>query len=80
MNHTPFSVSSPRELSDFTSFISSIHSRRATFLRRMIDGSIFDRKSINESEKKLLDGVNTTDTSHFTGSQKIWFLIHLLVP
>ena len=46
----------------------------------MIDGSIFDGKSIAESQKKLLDGINTIDTSHFTGSQKIWFLLHLLVP
>ena len=33
MNTTPFSVSSPRELSDFTSFIPSIHSRPVKFLR-----------------------------------------------
>ena len=38
MNSTPFSVSSPRELFDFTSFIPSIHSRPVTFLGRIIDG------------------------------------------
>ena len=30
--------------------------------------------------KKLLDGLNIIDTSHFTGSQKLWFLQHLLIP
>ena len=80
MNTTPFSVSSPRELSDFTSFIPSIHSRPVKFLGRIIDGSISDRKSLHELEKKLLDGLNIIDTSHFTGSQKLWFLQHLLIP
>ena len=80
MNTTPFSVSSPRELSDVTSFIPSIHSRPVKFLGRIIDGSISDRKSLDELEKKLLDGLNIIDTSHFTGSQKLWFLQHLLIP
>ena len=80
MNTTPFSVSSPRELSDFTSFIPSIHSRPVKFLGQIIDGSISDRKSLDELEKKLLDGLNIIDTSHFTGSQKLWFLQHLVIP
>ena len=80
MNTTPFSVSSPRELSDFTSFIPSIHSRAVKVLRRIIDGSISERNSLDELEKKLLDGLNIIDTSHFTGSQKLWFLQHLLIP
>ena len=80
MNTTPFSVSSPRELSDFTPFIPSIHSRPVKFLGRIIDRSISDRKSLDELEKKLLDGLNIIDTSHFTGSQKLWFLQHLLIP
>ena len=80
MNTTPFSVSSPREPSDFTSFIPSIHSRPVKFLGRIIDGSISDRKPLDELEKKLLDGLNIIDTSHFTGSQKLWFLQHLLIP
>ena len=80
MSTTPFSVSSPRELSDFTSFTPSIHSRPVKFLGRIIDGSISDRKSLDELEKKLLDGLNIIDTSHFTGSQKLWFLQHLLIP
>ena len=80
MNNTSFSVSSPRELSDFTSFIPSIHPRPVKFLGRIIDGSISDRKFLDELEKKLLDGLNIIDTSHFTGSQKLWFLQHLLIP
>ena len=80
MNTTPLSVSSLREPSDFTFFISSIHSRPVKFLGWMIDGSISDRKSLDELEKKLLDGLNIIDTSHFTGSQKLWFLQHLLIP
>ena len=80
MNTAPFSVSSPRELSDFTSFIPSIHSRPVKFLGQIIDGSISDRKSLHELEKKLLDTLNIIDTSHFTGSQKLWFLQHLLSP
>ena len=80
MNTTPFSVSSPKEPSDFTSFIPSIHSKPVKFLGRIIDGSISDRKSLDELEKKLLDGLNIIDSSHFTGSQKLWFLQHLLIP
>ena len=76
MNTTPFSVSSPRELYDFTSFIPSIHSRPVKFLGRIIDGSISNRTSLDQLEKKLLDGLNIIDTSHFTGSQKLWFLQH----
>ena len=79
MNTTPFSVSSPRELSDFTSFIPSIHSRPVKFLGQIIDGSISNRTSLDQLEKKLLDGLNIIDTSHFTGSQKLWFLQHLLI-
>ena len=80
MNTTPFSVSSPREPSDFLSFIPSIHSKPIKFLGGIIDGSISDRKSLDELEKKLLDGVCIIDSSHFTGSQKSWFLQHLLIP
>ena len=80
MKTTFFSVSSPTEPSDFTSFIASIHSRPVKFLGRIIDGSISDRTSLDELEKKLLDGLNIIDTSHLTGSQKLWFLQNLLIP
>ena len=80
MNNTPFSVSSPKEPSDFTSFIPSIHSKPVKFLGRIIDGSISDRKSFDEMKKKLLDSLNIIDSFHFTGSQKLWFLQHLLIP
>ena len=53
MNTTPFSVSSPRELSDFTSFIPHIHSRPVKFLGQIIGGSICDRKSFDELEKNF---------------------------
>ena len=34
----------------------------------------------DELGKKLLGGLNIIDTSHFTGSQNLWFLQHLLIP
>ena len=80
MNTTPFSFSSQREPSDFTSFIPSIHSRPVKFLGRIIDGLISDRKYLDELEKKLLDGLNIIDASNFTASQKLWFLEHLVIP
>ena len=80
MNTTPFSVSSPKEPSNFTSYIPSIHSKPVKFLGGIIAGSISDRKSLDELEKKLLDGLNIIDSSHFTGSPKLWFLQHLLIP
>ena len=49
MNTTPFSVSSAREQSDFTSFIPS---KPVKFLGRISDRSISDRKSLGEIEKK----------------------------
>ena len=79
MNTIPFSVSSPRKPSDFTSFIPSTHSKPVKFVGRIIDGSISDRKSLDELEKQLLNDLNVIDTSHFTGSPKLWFLQHLLV-
>ena len=45
-----------------------------------IYGSISVRKSLDELEKKLLDGLNIIDTSHIKGSQNMWFLQHLLIP
>ena len=71
MNTTPFSILSPREPSDFTFSIPFIHSRQVKFLGKIIHGSIFVRKPLNNLEKKLLDGLNITDTSYFTGFQKL---------
>ena len=65
MNTTPFPVSSPAESSAFTFFIPFIHSRPVKFLGRITDGSMSDRKSLDEVGKKLLDGLNISDTSHF---------------
>ena len=57
----------------FASFIPSIHSKSVKFLGQLIgDQSLIG--SLCELEKKLLDGLNIIDTSHFTGSQRLWFL------
>ena len=80
LNTTPFSVSKPTDSTDFSSFILSIHSMPIRFLGRVIDGSISDRKSIDELEQKLLDSLNIIDKSCFKGPQKLWIMQHLLIP
>ena len=50
------------------------------FLGRMIDGSISDRKAIDELVKKLSEGLSIIDKSSFKGPQKLWILQHLLIP
>ena len=72
LNTTPFSVYKPTDSTDFSSFIPSIHSEPIRFLGRIIDGSISDRKAIDELEKKLLDGLTILDKSCFKGPQKLW--------
>ena len=71
MNTTPFSVSKASDQPDVPSWIPSIHSRPITFLGRIIDGSISDRKSSAELTDKLLAGLSVIDKSHFTGTQKL---------
>ena len=39
-----------------------------------------DRKPLDELEKHILDSLNIINTSHFTGSPKLWFLQHLPIP
>ena len=81
LNTTPFSVSKPTDSTDFSSFIlPSIHSEPIRFLGRIIDGSISDRKAIDELENKLLDGLTILDKSCFRGPQKLWNMKHLLIP
>ena len=80
MNSTPFCVSKPSDPTDFSSFIPSIHSMPVRFLGRTIDGSISDRKAIDELDKKLSEGLSIIDKSSFKGSQKLWILQHLLIP
>ena len=46
----------------------------------VIDGSLSDRNSSVELADKLLAGLTTIDRSHFTGTQKLWILQHLLIP
>ena len=80
MNTTPFSVSKASVQPEGPSPIPSIHSRPIKFLGRIIDGSISDRKSSAELKDKLLAGLSVIDRSHFTGTQKLWILQHLLIP
>ena len=80
LNTTPFKVKEPTSPTDFSCYIPSFHSKPVKFLGRIIDGSLSDRKSIKELEDKLLIGLQTIHKSHFTGSQKLWILQHLLIP
>ena len=47
---------------------------------RIIDGSASGRNSSAELKDKLLAGLSVIDRSHFTGTQKLWILQHLLIP
>ena len=80
MNTTPFSVSPSSDPSIYSSFIPSIHTQPVKFLGRIIDGSLTDRKSIEELEDKLLSGLKIIDGSCFSGTQKLWIMQHLLIP
>ena len=64
MNTLRFSVWSSTEPSDFTSFISLIHSRPVKFLGRIINGSNSSRTFLDELEKNFLVGRSIKDTSH----------------
>ena len=80
MNTTPFSVSKASVQPEVPSPFPSIHSRPIKFLGHIIDGSISDRNSSAELKDKLLAGLSVIDRSHFTGTQKLWILQHLLIP
>ena len=80
LNCTPFYVSKSPYPTDFSDYIPSIHSAPLKFLGRIIDGSISDRKSVDELEQKLLEGHKVINKSCFKGSQKLWILQHLLIP
>ena len=80
LNTTPFKVREPSSPTDFSCYIPSFHSQPVKFLGRIIDGSLSDRKSVSELEKKLLTGLNVINKSSFTGAQKLWILQHLLIP
>ena len=79
MNATPFSVSKTSVHPEVSSPIPSVHSRPIKFLGRIIDGSISDRNSSAELTDTLLAGLSVIDKSHFTGTQKLWILQHLLI-
>ena len=57
LNCTLFYVSKSPVPTDFSDYIPSIRSAPVKFLGRIIDGSISDRKSIDELEQKLLEGL-----------------------
>ena len=80
MNTTPFSFSKASVQPEVPSLIPSIHSRPIKFLGRIIDGSISNRNSSAELKDKLLAGLSVIDRSHYTGTQKVWILQHLLIP
>ena len=80
MNTTPLSLSKASDQPEVSSSISSIYSRPIKFLGCIIDGSISDRNSSAELTDKLLAGLSVIDKSHFTGTQKLWILQHLLIP
>ena len=63
MNTTPFSVPEPKNSTDFSSSISSIHSRQIKFLDRIIDHSISDKNSPDEQEAKLITGLDVIGNS-----------------
>ena len=82
---TPFSVSPPSDPSDFSSFIPSIHTQPTKPLEHIIDGSLTDRKSIEEIEAKLLLGHyyqvhQIINGSYFSGTQKLCIMQHFLIP
>ena len=80
LNSTPFKVREPSSLTDFSCYIPSIHTSPIKFLGRLIDGTLSDRKAIVELEEKLLGCLKAINNSSFKGSQKLWFLQHLVIP
>ena len=80
LNSSPFCVSKSSDPTDFSVYIPSVHSMPVRFLGRIIDGSISDRKSIDELEDKLSSGLKIIDKSPYKGPQKLWILQHLLIP
>ena len=80
MNKTPFLASPFSDPSNFSSFIPSIHNQPVKFLEGIIDGSLKDRKPVEELEAKLLSAYKITDGSYFSGAQKLWIMQHILIP
>ena len=79
VNTTLFSVPKAKDQPEPSSPIPTIHSRPVKLLGRIIDGSLSHRNSSAELADKLLAGLTTIDRSHFTGTQKLWILQHLLI-
>ena len=79
MNSTPY-VSKATDEPEPLFSIPSIYCSPVKFLGHIIDGSLSDRNSSIELAGKLSAGLRIIDKSHFTGSQKLWILQHLLIP
>ena len=80
MNTIPFFVPKALDQPEVSSSIPSIHSGSIKFLVRIIDGSISDRNSSAKLTDKFLARLSVIDKSHFTCTQKLWILQHLLIP
>ena len=80
LNCTSFTARKPSDPTAFSSYIPSIHSAPVRFLGRIIDGSISDRKCVDELEENLHDGLSLMNKSYFKDTHKLWILQHLLIP
>ncbi|MGY8822248.1 MAG: reverse transcriptase domain-containing protein [Pseudomonadales bacterium] len=76
VNSAPFAMMQEKS----KSVLPSIHSMPIKFLGRVIDGSLTDRKSIDELQQKLVDGLSLINKSFFNGKQKLWIMQNLLIP
>jgi len=60
--------------------IPSIRDNAVKFLGRVINGSLTDRKNVEELTEKLQTGLKRIHRSKHKGIEKLWILQHLLVP
>ena len=72
MNTCPFQINEEN--------IPSIQTAPIKFLGRIINGSLSDRKSVEELSDKLKEGLKTIDKSLLSGISKLWVMQHLLIP
>ena len=72
MNTCPFQINEEN--------IPSIQTTPIKFLGRIIDGSLSDRKSVEELSDKLKEGLKAIDKSLLSGISKLWVMQHILIP
>ena len=81
LNTTPFRlVNSSSDILSDEDTIGSIHTKPIKWLGRVMDGSLSDRRAIDELYEKVERGLALIDKSHHKGSQKCWILQYLLIP